>query len=98
LKEKGWRVIMNNRGINITLSLVMCSLTFSGIAFAHGTEMHSKMVPADAQMKKLHAIMPMFSVASAKLESAIEKGDTAEATQKLQTDKRLQSDCRKNGR
>lgn len=67
--------IMKNRSIGIILSLIMGLLTFSGIAFAHGTEMHSNMVPADAQMKKLHAIMPMFSLASAKLETALEKGD-----------------------
>lgn len=67
--------IMTNRSISITLSLIIGSLTFSGIAFAHGTEKHSNMVPADAQMKKLHAIMPMFSLASAALETALEKGD-----------------------
>ena len=48
-------------------------------ASAHGTEKHGKMVPADAQMKKLHAIMHMFSVASANLESALEKADAATA-------------------
>jgi soluble cytochrome b562 len=53
----------------------MGALTFSSIAFAHGTGKHSNMVPADAQMKKLHAIMPMFSVASAAMETALEKGD-----------------------
>jgi soluble cytochrome b562 len=35
------------------------------------------MVPAYAQMKKLHAIMPMFSVALAGLEAALEKGEVA---------------------
>lgn len=53
----------------------MASLAFSGVAFAHGTEKHSNMVPTDTQMKKLHAMMPMFSLASAKLETALEKGD-----------------------
>jgi cytochrome c556 len=33
----------------------------------------------DEQMKKLHAIMPMFSVTSAELESALEKGDSVAA-------------------
>jgi len=33
----------------------------------------------DAQMKKLHAMMPMFSVASAQLETALEKGDAPTA-------------------
>jgi len=31
------------------------------------------------QMKKLHTMMPMFSIASAELESALEKGDAAAA-------------------
>jgi cytochrome c556 len=45
------------------------------------------MEPADAQMKKLHTMMPMFSMASAILESALEKGDTA--TAKAQADRIL---------
>ena len=57
--------------------LVLGLLTIYGQAFAHGTEKHGKSKPADAQMKKLHDMMPMFSVASAKLETAIEKGDAA---------------------
>jgi len=44
---------------------------------AHGTEKHDNMVPIDAQMKKLHAIMPMFSMASANMEAALEKGEIA---------------------
>ncbi len=68
---------MRKRGAVITLSLVMGSLTLYGVAFAHGTEKHGKMVPADAQMKKLHAMMPMFSLASAGMETALEKGDMA---------------------
>jgi cytochrome c556 len=52
---------------------------------AHGTDHHSG--HADEQMKKLHAMMPMFSIASAELESALEKGDTA--TAKEQADKIL---------
>lgn len=66
---------MENRRISITLSLMMGLLTLSSIAFAHGREKHSTMVPADAQMKKMHDMMPMFSVASAALETALEKGD-----------------------
>ena len=42
-------------------------------AHAHGTDPHGGHV--DAHMKKLHAIMPMFSLAGAELESAIRKGD-----------------------
>jgi soluble cytochrome b562 len=44
---------------------------------AHGTEKHGNMVPTDAQMKKLHAIMPMFSLACANMETALEKGEIA---------------------
>lgn len=42
---------------------------------AHGKEVHK--VVMDEQMKKLHAIMPMFSLASAQMETALEKGDLA---------------------
>jgi cytochrome c556 len=50
-------------------------------AFAHGDDR------MDEQMHKLHAIMPMFSVASAELETAIGKGDATEV--KVQADKIL---------
>lgn len=36
-------------------------------------------------MRKLHAMMPMFSIASAELETALEKGDSAAAL--VQADK-----------
>lgn len=48
------------------------------IVLAHGKDPRGGAV--DEQMKKLHAIMPMFSIASAELETALEKGDTAAAT------------------
>ena len=57
--------------------LVLGLLTIHGQAFAHGAEKHGKSKPADAHMKKLHDMMPMFSVASAKLETALEKDDAA---------------------
>jgi hypothetical protein len=41
----------------------------------------------DAQMHKLHAMMPVFSVASAELETALKKGDPAAA--KVQADRIL---------
>lgn len=59
------------------ISLVLGLLTIRGQVFAHGTEKHGNPKPADAQMKKLHGMMPMFSVASAKLETALEKDDAA---------------------
>lgn len=46
-------------------------------ASAHGKD--SRGGTADAQMKKLHDMMPVFSVASAECESALDKGDTAAA-------------------
>lgn len=55
--------------------LVLVTLALSGVAFAHGTEKHGKAAAADAQMKKMHDMMPMFSLMSAALETALEKGD-----------------------
>ena len=52
---------------------------------AHGKEPRAGTI--DEQMKTLHAMMPMFSVASAELESALEKGDAAAA--KSHADKML---------
>lgn len=46
-------------------------------ASAHGKDLRGGAV--DAQMKKFHAMMPMFSIASAELETAIEKGNAAAA-------------------
>jgi hypothetical protein len=40
----------------------------TSILFAHGTEKHDNMAPVDAQMKKLHAIMPIFPLACANME------------------------------
>lgn len=68
---------MKNRCINTTLNLVVGLSFLQGIAFAHGTEKHGKTSAADIQMKKLHAMMPTFSIASAELEKALEKGDLA---------------------
>lgn len=59
--------------------LALGVLTGYGQAFAHGTEDHGKMKPVDAQMKKLHAMMPIFSTASAQLEAALDKGDASAA-------------------
>jgi soluble cytochrome b562 len=65
---------MRNSCIGITLTL---ALGLSTVAIAHGTEKHGKAATSAAQMKKQHAMMPMFSVASAKLEAALDKGDVA---------------------
>jgi soluble cytochrome b562 len=54
---------------------------------AHGTGKHDKTSAADVRMKKLHDMMPMFSAASAGLESSLEKGDAT--TAKTQADRIL---------
>jgi len=51
--------------------------------FAHGSDPRGGHM--DEQMKKLHAMMPMFSIASAELETALEKGNLADAL--VQADK-----------
>ena len=69
---------MKNRFAIIALSLALGPFTMYGQALAHGTEKHGTM-KMDAQMKKLHAMMPMFSTASAQLETALDKGDAPAA-------------------
>jgi soluble cytochrome b562 len=59
------------------IAVICLMLGAYGQALAHGTEKHGKAAPADAQMKKMHDMMPMFSLASARLETSLEKGDTA---------------------
>lgn len=68
---------MNKRYIAGMLWLMTVLLALLGTAIAHGTEMHGKAEAADTRMKRLHAIMPMFSLASAGLEIALEKGNIA---------------------
>lgn len=70
---------MKNRIVTGIIVLVLGVLAINGVAFAHGTEKHDRKSAADARMKKLHDMMPMFSVATAKLEAALEKGDAAGA-------------------
>jgi len=66
--------------------LLIAVILSAGIMFiipietsAHGTEKHGKMAVTDTRMRKLHDMMPMFSAASAGLESALEKGDAVAA-------------------
>lgn len=68
---------MKNSCVLVILILAVGALTLSEGAFAHGTEKHGITATGAAQMKKLHAMMPMFSVASAKLEAALDRGDAA---------------------
>lgn len=68
---------MKNRRMVGLLCLMTVLLAHNGTAIAHGTEKHDNAAAGDAQMKKLHAMMPMFSLASAGLETALEKGNIA---------------------
>ncbi len=67
---------MKKTGVMVGVFLIGLVLT-SGLVFAH--EGHSKKGATDQQMQKLHAMMPMFSVASARLETALQNKDTATA-------------------
>lgn len=69
---------MRNRFAITALCLALGPFTMYGQALAHGTKEHGGMA-MDAQMKKLHAMMPMFSTASAQLETALDKGDALAA-------------------
>lgn len=63
-------------------------------ASAHGKDSQGGSV--DAQMKKLHAMMPMFSIASAELETALEKGDSAAALVQAEKIKTAAPDLKKS--
>ncbi|WP_054691501.1 hypothetical protein [Geotalea toluenoxydans] len=49
----------------ISLICIISALAANGATFAYGTEQHGKSAKNTHQMKKLHAIMPMLSTASA---------------------------------
>lgn len=59
----------------VIMGPVLVMSILHGVAFAHEAEMHGGIEKADMQMHKLHAMMPIFAVASAKLKLALEKGD-----------------------
>lgn len=63
---------MKSRRLITAICLGLASAAYTGTASAHGAAGHAA---ADAQMKRLHEIMPMFSTASAKLEQALERRD-----------------------
>ncbi|MFZ2949175.1 MAG: hypothetical protein WA003_06790 [Desulfuromonadaceae bacterium] len=79
--------------ITVVLSAGMLLIKPVG-ASAHGKD--SRGGTADAQMKKLHAMMPMFSIASAELEAALEKGDSAAALVQAAKIKAAASDLKKS--
>ena len=66
---------MRNSSI-IAWCLVMALSAVSAVAFAHGTEKH-KPAPANAQMQKLHDMMPMYEQAETKIKEALTTGDAA---------------------
>jgi cytochrome c556 len=54
--------------------ITICAfLLIQGGAFAHEGNKHGKEHKADAQMQKLHDMMPMYAVALSKVEAALEK-------------------------
>jgi cytochrome c556 len=66
---------MKNGFALVIICLVLVMSALYGVAFARGTEMHGEMAKTDMQMHKLHAMMPIFAVASARLKLSLEKGD-----------------------
>lgn len=66
---------MKNRFTIVITFLVLGMMALSAVASTHGTEMHGEMAMTDMQMHKLHAMMPIFAMAAAKLKLALEKGD-----------------------
>lgn len=66
---------MKNRTAIAVAYLMLGLLGSSEMSFSHGTENYAEMATADIQMQKLHAMMPIFFVASNRLETALEKGD-----------------------
>ena len=66
---------MKNGFVLVIMCPVLVMSTLYGVAFAREAEMHGEIEKADLQMHKLHAMMPIFAVASAKLKLALEKGD-----------------------
>ena len=73
------RVCLRSKNIIPVLCLLLGVFSFRGLASGHGPQQHDRPSAAAVQMQKLHAMMPMFSVAAAGLEAALEKGDTAAA-------------------
>lgn len=52
-------------------------MLIQGAAFAHEGEKHGGKQKTDAQMQKLHDMMPMYGAALANVEKALEKKDAA---------------------
>lgn len=61
----------------ITAVTICAFLLIQGGAFAHEGAKRTKRHGTNAQMQKLHDMMPMYAMALAKLEAALEKRDAA---------------------
>lgn len=61
----------------VLISIITGTIFMPSLLQAHGGKTHDKDMMKDPQMRKLHAMMPVFSVASGRLEMAIDKTDLA---------------------
>ena len=76
--------MINTQRLFTVIGLAILLAIFGAIQVqAHGTEEHGSHL--DAQMKKLHAMMPMFSQASAGLEKSIEHNDATAVNEHVTT-------------
>jgi soluble cytochrome b562 len=81
------KVLLKNGYALAAVSLLLGSLLMNGKAIAHSQDNHGMQGASAAdelQMKKLHAMMPMFSLASANLETALNKGESGAALSEAQ--------------
>lgn len=63
--------------MNRVAAITICALLlFQGGAFAHEGEKHEKKQKTNAVMQKLHDMMPMYGMALANVEAALEKKDS----------------------
>lgn len=65
----------SSSSIGLTILTILGFLSLAVMSLAHGQKDHDD---SHTQMHKLHSIMPIFSDASGKMDSAIEKGDVTE--------------------
>ena len=70
-------LIMSGNSATAIVILVLWTFVLNGTAFAHGTEKHGQTTMGIAQMKKMHAMMPIFSATTARMKVALTKGDAA---------------------
>lgn len=61
----------------VTMLLACVLVLAQGNAFAHEGETHGKKHTQDAQMDKLHKMMPLYVQAQLRISQALEKGDAA---------------------